>query len=278
MPSGNAAVAREEVELSFKRYILEKTEDFEREPMADLYRVNLLGQMLDRYDALRDKGMNAEAALQQTQDDFADIPRRMRREGFEELNAPTSSGRWDQLTEDEAAAYVKQSSNYQHRVAMGAALCSACVAPLMAFTGLMMFISDSMADVGGTLGLVGMFGMIGMGIYCLTTAKRPKNRAKIRNGEFSLSPRLRKKLMMLKEAADEKTRRKRGRGIALLATCVIPIFLGAALDSLGNSQFSNYPLAVIGVAAMFLMIGLGVYDVTAASGEKKPLSELLNDD
>ena len=278
MPSGNAAVAREEVELSFKRYILEKTEDFEREPMADLYRVNLLGQMLDRYDALRDKGMNEEAALQRTQDDFADIPRRMRREGFEELNAPTSSGRWEQLTEDEAAAYVKQSSDYQHRVAMGAALCSACVAPLMAFTGLTMFISDSMAGVGGTLGLVGMFGMIGMGIYCLTTAKRPKNRAKIRNGEFSLSPRLRKKLMMLKEAADEKTRRKRGRGIALLATCVIPIFLGAALDSLGNSQFSNYPLAVIGVAAMFMMIGLGVYDVTAASGEKKSLSELLKDD
>jgi hypothetical protein len=161
---------------------------------------------------------------------------------------------------------------------MGAALCSACVAPLMAFTGLMTMISDSMAGVGGTLGLVGMFGMIGMGIYCLTTAKRPKNRAKIRNGEFSLSPRLRKKLMMLKENAEEKARHKRGRGIALLATCVIPIFLGAALDSLGNSQFSNYPLAVIGVAAMFLMIGLGVYDVTAASGEKKPLSELLNDD
>ena len=278
MPSGNAAVAREEVELSFKRYILEKTEDFEREPMADLYRVNLLGQMLDRYDALRDKGMNEEAALQRTQDDFADIPRRMRREGFEELNAPTSSGRWEQLTEDEAAAYVKQSSDYQHRVAMGAALCGACVAPLMAFTGLMTLINDSLMGVGGTLGLVGMFGMIGMGIYCLTTAKCPKNRAKIRNGEFSLSPRLRKKLMMLKETADEKTRHKRGRGIALLATCVIPIFLGAALDSLGNTQFSNYPLAVIGVAAMFLMIGLGVYDVTAASGEKKPLSELLNDD
>lgn len=278
MPSGNAAVAREEVELSFKRYILEKTEDFEREPMADLYRVNLLGQMLDRYDALRDKGMNEEAALQRTQDDFADISRRMRREGFEELNAPTSSGRWEQLTEDEAAAYVKQSSDYQHRVAMGAALCSACVAPLMAFTGLMTMINDSLMGVGGTLGLVGMFGMIGMGIYCLTTAKRPKNRAKIRDGEFSLSSRLRKKLMMLKEAADEKMRRKRGRGIALLATCVIPIFLGAALDSLGNTQFSNYPLAVIGVAAMFLMIGLGVYDVTAASGEKKPLSELLNDD
>ena len=46
------AAAREEVELSFKRYILEKTEEFAHEPMADLYRVNLLGQMLDRYDEL----------------------------------------------------------------------------------------------------------------------------------------------------------------------------------------------------------------------------------
>lgn len=277
MPSGNAAVAREEVELSFKRYILEKTEEFEREPMADLYRVNLLGQMLDRYDALRDKGMNAEAALQQTQEDFADIPRRMRREGFEELNAPTSSGRWEQLTEDEAAVYVKQSSDYQHRVAMGAALCSACVAPLMAFTGLTAMISYTMESVGGTIGLVGMFAMIGLGVYSLTTAKKPKNRAKIRSHEFSISPRLRKKLLMLKEAADEKTRRRRGKGIALLATCVVPIFIGAALDGVLNLNSSD-PFAILGVAAMFLMIGLGVYEVTAAPGEKKPLNELLKDD
>ena len=272
------AVAREEVELSFKRFILEKTEAFAHEPMEDLYRVNLLGQMLDRYDELQKKGLSADAALQRTLADYADIPAQMRREGFEEAGAHRAAARWPQMTEDEAADYVKQSNAYAHKIAMGSALCSACVAPLMAFTGLMTMINDSLMGVGGTLGLVGMFGMIGMGIYCLTTAKRPKNRAKIRNGEFSLSPRLRKKLMMLKENAEEKARHKRGRGIALLATCVIPIFLGAALDSLGNPQFSNYPLAVIGVAAMFLMIGLGVYDVTAAFGEKKPLSELLNDD
>ena len=47
------AVAREEIELSFKRYILEKTEAFAHEPMEDVYRVNLFGQMLDRYDELR---------------------------------------------------------------------------------------------------------------------------------------------------------------------------------------------------------------------------------
>ena len=277
MSGGNAAAAREEVELSFKRYILERTEDFEREPMADLYRVNLLGQMLDRYDALRDKGMNAEAALQQTQDDFSDIPRRMRREGFEELNAPTSSGRWDQLTEQEAADYVKQSSEYQNRVAIGSALCSACVAPLMAFTGLMTLIGESLMDVGGTLGLVGMVAKIGLGDNCPTTANKPKNRAKIRSHAFNNSPRLRKKLLMLKEAADEKTRRRRGKGIALLATCVVPIFIGAALDGVLNLNSSD-PFAILGVAAMFLMIGLGVYEVTAAPGEKKPLNELLKDE
>lgn len=78
------AVAREEVELSFKRYILEKTEAFAHEPMEDLYRVNLLGQMLDRYDELQKKGLSADAALQRTLADYADIPAQMRREGFEE--------------------------------------------------------------------------------------------------------------------------------------------------------------------------------------------------
>ena len=57
------AVAREEIELSFKRYILEKTEAFAHEPMEDVYRVNLLGQMLDRYDELRQKGLSGDAAL-----------------------------------------------------------------------------------------------------------------------------------------------------------------------------------------------------------------------
>ena len=60
------AVAREEIELSFKRYILEKTEAFAHEPMEDVYRVNLLGQMLDRYDELRQKGLSGDAALQRT--------------------------------------------------------------------------------------------------------------------------------------------------------------------------------------------------------------------
>ena len=57
------AVAREEIELSFKRYILEKTEAFAHEPMEDVYRVNLLGQMLDRYDELRQKGAERRRGL-----------------------------------------------------------------------------------------------------------------------------------------------------------------------------------------------------------------------
>lgn len=84
--------------------------------------------------------------------------------------------------------------------------------------------------------------MIGMGIYCLVTAKKPKNRDQIRNGRFSLSAALRKKLMKLKELTDEKSRRKKGMGSTLLATCCVPIFIGAALDSMWyvyNNSFAD---------------------------------------
>ena len=37
----------------------------------------------------------------------------------------------------------------------------------------------------------------------------------------------------------------------------------------------NDPFAILGVGAMFLMIGAGVYEVVVASGEKKPLKDLL---
>lgn len=267
------AVAREEVELSFKRYILEKTEAFAHEPMEDLYRVNLLGQMLDRYDELQKKGLSADAALQRTLADYADIPAQMRREGFEEAGARRTEARWPQLTEEEAADYVKQSNAYTHKIAMGSALCSACVAPMMLLVALMSIYNRQ--DVGGMLGCVGMFGMIGMGIYCLVTAKKPKNRDQIRNGRFSLSAALRKKLMKLKELTDEKSRRKKGMGSTLLATCCVPIFIGAALDSMWYVY--NNSFAILGVGAMFLMIGAGVYEVVVASGEKKPLKDLLKE-
>ena len=268
------AAAREDAELSFKRYILEKTEEFAHEPMADLYRVNLLGQMLDRYDELQNKGLSADAALQRTLADYADMPARMRREGFEEAGARRTEARWPQLTEEEAADYVKQSNAYAHKIAMGSALCSACVGPMMLLVALMSIYDKQ--DVGGMLGCVNMFVMIGMGIYCMVTAKKPKNRDQIRNGRFSLSAALRKKLMKRKEFIDEKSRRKKGIGIALLATCCVPIFIGAALDNLWYTP--NDPFAILGVGAMFLMIGAGVYEVGVAANEKKPLKDLLKSD
>ena len=268
------AAAREEVELSFKRYILEKTEEFAHEPMADLYRVNLLGQMLDRYDELQKKGLSADAALQRTLADYAGIPAQMRREGFEEAGAHRAEARWPQLTEDEADDYVKQSSAYTHRIAIGSALCSACVAPMMLLVALMSMYDKQ--DVGGMLGCVNMFAMIAVGVYCMVTAKKPKNREKVRSGRFSLSVALRKKLMKRREAADEKARRKKGIGIAMLVACYVPIFIGAALDNMWYVQ--NDPFAILGVGAMFLLIGAGVYEVVTANGEKKPLKDLLKSD
>ena len=43
----------------------------------------------------------------------------------------------------------------------------------------------------------------------------------------------------------------------------------------GMQRLQSARVAVFGVGAMFLMIGAGVYEVVVASGEKKPLKDLL---
>ena len=53
---------REDVELSFKRFILTESADFASEPAADLFRVNLLGRMLDRYDELIGQQVSPQTA------------------------------------------------------------------------------------------------------------------------------------------------------------------------------------------------------------------------
>lgn len=263
-----AAAAREEVSTAFKRFILEESSEFASEPMADLYRVSLLGEMLDRYDLCIRSGFDDERARNHVYRSFSDIAKRMREEGFERAVDP-SKPVWPQMSEDEVAQYLNESSAFQHRNALGTALCAACCFPMMigaAFTEMWR------TDVGAFLGMAGMFGMIGMGVYMLTTGKKPRDRDKVRQGHFSLSARVRKKLRELRDAVEEKSRRRRGKGIAVLSTCVLPILLGAMLDSMWGSKF----WAIIGVAGMFGMIGYGVYEVVMAASEKKSIRELLD--
>ena len=78
----------EETTLAFKRHILKKSSGFASEPAVDLFRVNLLAQMLDRYDALRAKGMGDAASQSRVLDEYDDIAAQMRAQGFEEAEAP----------------------------------------------------------------------------------------------------------------------------------------------------------------------------------------------
>ena len=59
----------------------------------------------------------------------------------------------------------------------------------------------------------------------------------------------------------------------MLANCVLPIFVGAMLDSMWGGNF----WAIIGVAGMFALIGAGVYEVVMAAGEKKTVRDLLRE-
>lgn len=268
---------REDVELSFKRFILTELADFASEPSADLYRVNLLGQMLDRYDELLARGVDAHTAVLRVKREFSDIAQMMREQGFEPVEEEFTASRWPQLSEDDAAQYIAESDKGLHKKAFGTAMCSACVLPLMAGLAFAQMIGGwQMEEFMSMMGLAGMFLMIALGVYSICTAPKPQKQETVKKGRFSLSSRVRKKLQQLQTAVEEKARRRRGKGIALLVTCAMPIFVGAALDSFFGLYDS--PFALIGVAGLFLMVGMGVYEVMMADGEKKTMKKLLDGD
>ena len=268
---------REDVELLFKRFILTESADFASEPAADLFRVNLLGRMLDRYDELIGQQVSPQTAQTRVKREFSDIAQMMRDQDFDLAEDEFTASRWPQLTEEEAAAYIQESNSQLHKTALGTAMCSACVLPLMlgaafgTLTG-----SWRGEEFFASIGMVGMFIMIGLGVYAMTTAKKPKKHDTVKSGRYSLSSRVRKKLLQLKEAVDEKAGRRRGKGIAMLVGCVSPILIGAAFDSLAGASSGTF--ASFGVAGMFAMIGLGVYEVVVASGEKKTIAKLLDNE
>ena len=108
---------REDVELAFKRFILTESADFASEPAADLFRVNLLGRMLDRYDELIGQQVSPQTAQTRVKREFSDIAQMMRDQDFDLAEDGFTASRWPQLTEEEAAQYIQESDSQLHKTA-----------------------------------------------------------------------------------------------------------------------------------------------------------------
>ena len=269
-----AQYARQDVQhdaqLSFKRHILEQSAGFASEPMADLYRINLLGMMLGRYDELMEGGLSGPAAIRRTISEYDDIPARMRDAGFDEAEPDEAyDSVWPQMTEDEAAQYIAERGVCLRKRFTGVAMCVACLMPLMLLGAVAEMFS---ADLFYILGLMGMFGMIGMGVYSIVMAPKPKDEKRVSSRQFSLSSRMRKKLMQLADAAEEKARRRMGKGIALIVMSIMPVLASGFMADLFQPDI--WPL--IGVAGMFAMIAAGVYQLCMSGGEKTTIKNLLD--
>lgn len=266
-------MASEETILAFKRHILESSAGFIHEPMADAFRVSLLSQMLDRYDDLQAKGMSELSCRNRVIYEFDDIAVQMRDMGFEEtdpLDDEANSSRWPQLTQQEAECYIRERDAYMHKIALGVFMCVACLAPMMLFWAIseVVWLAE---DFLAMFGLVGMFAMIGMGVYAMVTAVKPKNEKRIKRKKFSLTGSLRRKLAQLRKSIEEKARKRKGRGVVLCVMSVIPLFLGAMIDEMIYSDAGS----LFGVAGMFLMIAAGVYELVMADGEKTTMKRLF---
>jgi len=265
--------ASEETILAFKRHILVKSEGFVSEPASDAFRVNLLARMLDRYDELSEKGMGELSCRNRILYEFDDIAAQMRAMGFAE-NAEQreeAHSRWPQLTMQDAERYIRERDAYMHKIALGVFLCTACLVPMMllAALGQTFFL---MEDFFGLFGVAGMFAMIGTGVYAMVTAVKPRDEKKIRKGRFAMTRSVRQRLAAMREEIDQKAGKRKGRGVALCVTSLIPVLFGAALSEIFYSDV--FPMA--GVAGMFAMIGLGVYELVMADGEKTTMKRLLD--
>ncbi len=268
--------AQEDVSLVFKRHILERSSGFAAEPTVDLYRVQTLGVMLDRHDELLDSGLPHHSACQRVLDEFADLAARMRDMGFETADREEPLSCWPQLTEGEAERYIRERDAYQHRIALGAALCTACVSPIIIFSALEELLFGFAAGGSAPLSAVGMFGMIAIGVYLIVTAAKPKDDKKIKKGRFSLRSRLRRKLSEARERTDKRARSRMGKGIAMIVLCVAPVLLGAMIDEVFLWRSVSEAGAMLGVAGMFALIAAGVYELIMADGEKKTMKRLLD--
>lgn len=262
------AAVSEETLLAYKRHILDRSAGFASAPQEDLFRVNLLAQMLDSHDALAAKGMSEFSCRSRVLHEFADVAGLMRAQGFEEGAEHEPVSRWPRLSEADAERYIRERDAYMHKTSMGVMMCTACVAPLMIGAALDEL---SYSEAFALLGLVGMFAMIGMGVYAMVTAAKPGDEKKIRKGRFSLSHALRARLEGMKDAAAAKARRRKGRGIASIVMSAIPVLIGVVLSEV--SYTDAWPL--FGMTGMFGMIALGVYELVMADGEKKTIGRLL---
>lgn len=275
--------ARERATAAFKRAIIEGTRAIEAGPEADLFRVNLLGRMLDRYDILLASGASADLAQRHVLYEFDDLAARMEAQGFRRAEPRAPSGAyadadaaWPQLTDAQADEYIAQSDAYHKRCAKGAGVLSACCMPL--FIGVSFselgYALGHFEDVAAMFGLMGMFAMIGYGVYLCATAKKPKLHEAVNRRRFSLGGRLRRRLERMRETVEDAARGRKGLGIAMLVACVIPLFAGVAGDMLmGSDGFWS----LLGLSGMFGMIGAGVYELTLADGERKAFSRLLKE-
>ena len=265
--------ASEETVMAFKRHILTESAGFASEPHADAFRVNLLSGMLDRYDQFCGQGMTDRLCCEYTIREFAQIAVQMREMGFEEIEEETTNVRWPLLPEQEAQRYIRERDAYMHRIAFGVFLCTACLVPMMLLTSLgeAFYILE---DFFALFGLVGMFAMIGAGVYSIVTAVKPKGEKQISQGQFSMTRKLRARLEALCESMTQKARKRRGRGVALCVMSLIPTLFAAALSEV---FYSDVP-TMLGVAGMFIMIAAGVYELVMAGGEKKTVGLLLKND
>ena len=257
--------AQRDAELSFKRHILEQSSGFVCEPAADMYRLNLLGMMLTRYDELKDCGLSDLMSLQRTILEYEDIGQRMQEAGFE----PQEEFGEDQLTENEAIQYIEERQRFLNKRMQGVAICVASMMPLLVMGMIAEFL---FSDICYLIGLLASVALVGLGVYMIVSVRKPRDEERVRYGAFSLSVRVRRKMEQYAETVKEKAKKRRGIGVLLMVISILPVILSNVLAEM----FLEDAWLLAGVSGMLVMVAIGIYQICMGQGERKTMNNLLD--
>jgi len=257
----------------FKELILEGTDAFEQTPEADLYRVQLFSQMLDRYDEYIRNGVNAESACAYVSKEFSNLRERMRAEGFAERGKrERGAALWSWLSEGEAVTYIRESTARVRRRTAGLVTYIAAIVP----AGLIecfRVLQDIRGDSMEILEMCCAFVVIALGIFLICTAKKPELHDKIRKKKFALSKQLRMKLTDMKAEMSKKAGSRKKTGFMVM---LFSVLAGGVSYAFGDLYLGDVYLA--GMLCLIMVCALSciwLYMMLSADAEKKAVNKLL---
>lgn len=228
----------------------------------------LLQMMEDKYNELREDGVNDNEAVGRVISEFGNLEEISEELGIVDLVTETKDIDRRIITQEEAEGYIKFRKSKAVLMALGVAFCIMCVIPPILVDAIKKDISDA-------VGAAGFFIMIAIGVVLIVSSN-------IMNGKWDFMKKEPCKLdPVVKDYVKEKSDKHRvshAIAVAVGVACFIMSVVPAAVLSEIEINGLELKLDDIGGAALFAFVAIGVFLIVRSTSIKNSYQTLLEID